>query len=420
MQRIQILSRRLAVLASLTVASLSLSSVAIAECLNDNTCYGTQALFSNIDGDRNSAFGYRALFNNTGSDNTAIGNESLFFNINGSRNTASGSLALYSNTTGHENTAIGNNSLFHNTEGDYNTAIGKSSLYYNITGFNNTAGGYSALHFNTEGTHNTAIGSYALEVNSTGLYNTGIGAWVLTNNTTGSRNTADGAAALYNATGSRNVALGYYAGYNITGGSDNIIIGAGQKGRVGDSGVIRIGASTLQSKAFIAGIRGVTTGRANAVPVVVDANGQLGTVSSSRLAKVDIHPMGNLSERLLDLQPVTFRYKQAYEDGSKPVQFGLIAEEVAESFPELVILDESGRPETVAYHMLPALLLNELQKEHELNQAQSEKLSMQEKLLAEQALQLAELNALRGELGRVKELLVALQSQNASAQLATK
>jgi hypothetical protein len=130
--------------------------------------------------------------------------------------------------------------------------------------------------------------------------------------------------------------------------------------------------------------------------------------------------MGNLSERLLDLQPVTFRYKQAYEDGSKPVQFGLIAEEVAESFPELVILDESGRPETVAYHMLPALLLNELRKEHELNQAQPEMLSRQEKLLAEQALQLAELNALRGELGEVKELLVALRSQSASARLAAK
>lgn len=418
MQRVQILSRRLAVFASLTVASLSLNSVAIAECLNDNTCYGTQALFSNIDGDRNSAFGYRTLFNNTGSDNSAIGNESLFSNINGSRNTASGSLALYRNTTGHENTAIGYMSLFHNTEGDYNTAIGKSTLYYNVTGFNNTAGGYSALYLNTEGTHNTAIGSYALEVNSTGLYNTGVGAWVLTNNTTGNKNTANGAAALYNATGSRNVALGYYAGYNITSGSDNIIIGTGQRAKPADSGVIRIG-NTTQKRTFISGISGVTTGLANAVPVVIDSNGQLGTISSSRQAKVDIHPMGNVSERLLDLKPVTFRYKQAYEDGSMPAQFGLIAEEVAESFPELVILGESGRPETVAYHMLPALLLNELQKEHELNQAQSEKLARQEKLLAEQALHLAEINALRGELEQVKELLVALQSQSAPAELTT-
>jgi hypothetical protein len=354
--------------------------VALAACgSEDNTCYGTDVLFSNDNSHYNSGFGYRALYSNIwGHSNTAIGYSALLLNTYGGENTAVGHSALFYNTEGYGNTAAGHSALNANTTGDYNTATGKSALRYNTTGDSNTASGHSALNFNTEGYANTAIGSYSLQVNSTGYYNTASGYWALNSNEMGNRNTADGVAALYNAKGSRNVALGFYAGFNITTGANNIMIGAGQKGKADDSGVIRIGASTLQQKAFIAGIRGVTTGRADAVPVVIDANGQLGTISSSRDVKEDIEPLGQISERLLALRPVTFRYKEAFANGEKPIQFGLIAEEVAESFPELVVYDANGKPETVAYHLLSTLLVNEFQKAQGVIENQAARLAILE------------------------------------------
>jgi hypothetical protein len=135
---------------------------------------------------------------------------------------------------------------------------------------------------------------------------------------------------------------------------------------------------------------------------LIDASGQLGTISSSRLHKQEIQAMAGASDRLLQLRPVQFRYTEADASGQRPVQYGLIAEEVAEVFPELVILDENGLPETVAYHLLPALLLNELQKEQELNRAQSEKLARQEELLAEMRL-------LEEKLAAVETLVATLQ-----------
>ena len=147
-----------------------------------------------------------------------------------------------------------------------------------------------------------------------------------------------------NDTGSDNIALGYRAGYNLL-LSDNIVIG--NQGLNGDIGTMRIGTLSTHTKTFIAGIRGVTTGVANATTVMIDSNGQLGTVSSSRRFKEDIVDMGDTTDRLLDLRAVLFRYKQAFADGEKPIQYGLIAEEVAEVFPELVVYDDEGRPETV-------------------------------------------------------------------------
>ena len=118
-----------------------------------------------------------------------------------------------------------------------------------------------------------------------------------------------------------------------TTGSDNIYLGASVLASRGESNTIYLGGQGTQTKTFIAGIRGITTGAANAVPVVIDSNGQLGTVSSSIRFKEDIHDMADASRRLLQLRPVTFRYTQAYSDGAKPIQYGLIAEEVAEVFP---------------------------------------------------------------------------------------
>jgi hypothetical protein len=123
-----------------------------------------------------------------------------------------------------------------------------------------------------------------------------------------------------------------------------------------------LGKVGFQTKTFIAGVRGITTINANAIPVMIDSAGQLGTVSSSRRVKEDIHDMDNVSQRLFQLRPVTFRYTQAFAGGAKPVQYGLIAEEVAEVFPELAVMNAGGEPETVKYQDLSVLLLNELQR----------------------------------------------------------
>jgi Chaperone of endosialidase len=141
-------------------------------------------------------------------------------------------------------------------------------------------------------------------------------------------------------------------------GSNNIDIGNG--GVAAESSTIRIGF--VQTRTFIAGIRGRTTGVANAVPVLIDSNGQLGTASSSRRFKNEIKPMDKTSEAILGLKPVTFHYKS---DNSNTPQFGLIAEDVAKVNPDLVVRDENGEIYTVRYEAVNAMLLNEFLKEHQ-------------------------------------------------------
>jgi hypothetical protein len=348
-----------------------------------NTASGHMALYSNTTGSRNTALGCYALGSNTsGIYNTASGYGALRHNTTGSSNTAGGELALYSNTTGFSNTANGCRALFLNTGGAGNTACGSDTLRANSTGANNTASGFNALRYNTTGLSNTADGAGALTFNTSGRWNTASGDRALHNNTTGDNNTAAGNNALqYNTTGIRNTAVGNGALYNNETGNDNIALGAdaGSQlilgsdnialGNVGgaanESATIRIGTAGTQTRAFIAGIRGVTTGNANAIPVLVDSAGQLGTISSSRRFKDEIRDMAELTERLLVLRPVVFRYKTEVPSGERPLEYGLIAEEVAEVFPELVVNDEEGRPFTVKYHLLSSMLLNELRKLHE-------------------------------------------------------
>jgi uncharacterized small protein (DUF1192 family) len=160
-----------------------------------------------------------------------------------------------------------------------------------------------------------------------------------------------------------------------------------------ESGVIRIGTITgttsTQSAAYIAGIYGVKTGTAGAA-VVIDSSGQLGTVSSSIRYKEDVAPMASASERLLKLRPVTFRYKKADASGDKPIQYGLIAEEVAEVYPELVVRDATtGRIDTVRYDELAPMLVNEVQKQaaeiRELKQQQQSVGELQQQLAVMQS-----------------------------------
>jgi hypothetical protein len=161
-------------------------------------------------------------------------------------------------------------------------------------------------------------------------------------------------------------------------GSNNIYLGAGVLGVSGESNSIYLGKLGTQTRTFIAGIRGITTVNADAIPVMIDSAGQLGTVSSSRRFKEDIQAMGDSSSRLFKLRPVTFRYNQAYGDGSKPIQYGLVAEEVAEVFPELAVRSADGSVETVHYEKLSVLLLNELQRQerelgHQLDEMQRQR-----------------------------------------------
>jgi trimeric autotransporter adhesin len=324
-----------------------------------NTAEGEDALLNLTSGGNfNTATGYRTLYNNTtGNFNTAIGAGALFYNT-ADQNTAIGAGALLSNTTGSFNVATGESALFFNTTGTLNVATGDSALLNNTIGSDNTANGSAALGFNTTGNGNTANGNDALFKNTTGDENTANGFFALWNNTTGLRNTAIGTKALFgNTIGSFNIAVGRSAGALLTTGDNNIDIG--NFGIAGDSATIRIGAA--QTKTFIAGIRGVTTGIANAIPVLVDTAGQLGTAGSSRRFKSEIKPMNNASEAVLGLRPVTFHYKS---DTTDTPQFGLIAEEVAAVNPDLVVRDKDGEIYTVRYDAVNAMLLNEFLKEH--------------------------------------------------------
>jgi hypothetical protein len=241
-----------------------------------------------------------------------------------------------------------------------NTFLGDDALVSNTTGFENTATGHDALSSNTEGGSNTANGSSALFSNTTGLANTANGRGALFSNTTGNTNTAIGQFALLsNTTGSNNIALGSDAGANHVVGSDNIYIGS--HGTFSESRTIRIGDPSTHGRISIAGISGVTV--AEGVGVIVDTNGQLGTVVSSERFKDGIKPMDKASEALLALKPVTFRYKHELDPKGIP-QFGLVAENVAKVNPDLVARDDLGKPYTVRYEAVNAMLLNEFLKEH--------------------------------------------------------
>lgn len=104
--------------------------------------------------------------------------------------------------------------------------------------------------------------------------------------------------------------------------------------------------------------------------VYIASNGQLGILSSSKRFKKNIRSLDSHHSNILDLRPVTFRYKEADAEGGHPLQYGLIAEEVAEIFPDLVEYDGNGEPATVYYHLLTPLLLAALQQEHKSSEQQ--------------------------------------------------
>ena len=310
-----------------------------------NTAVGFLSLETLTDGPFNTAIGAGTLLANTAGENTATGAGALLSNTSGFQNTANGAFALFSNTTGSQNTAVGDRTLENNTQGIMNTACGAEALINNTFGIINTAVGFDALFFNTEGDNNTAVGEEALESNTGGSLNTALG----------------GSALRSNTTGNENIAVGAVAGVNLTNGDKNIDIGS--QGVSSDDHTIRIGSD--QSRTFIEGIRGVFV--ENSVQVVIEPAGQLGTIGgSSRRLKKEIQSMDKTSEAILSLKPVTFHYKG---DKTNAPQFGLIAEEVAEVNPDLVVHDKNGQIYTVRYDAVNAMLLNEFLKEHRKERA---------------------------------------------------
>ena len=300
-------------------------------------------------------------------------------------NTAEGQNALLSRTTGGYNTAVGFLSLVNLTDGQFNTAVGAGTLLGN-TANENTATGAGALLSNTSGTDNTANGAFALFLNTTGNFNTAVGDSALFNNATGTENTAVGIAALLsNTSGSSNTAVGIDALLNNTTGNSNIAIGSGAGGSISTADhVICIGTAVgdnVSNTTWIGNVFGTTTVSGTTQPVIVSNTGQLGTISSSRRFKKQIKPMDQASESLLALKPVTFRYKT---DKTNTPQFGLVAEEVAEVNPDLVVRDENGEIYTVRYDAVNAMLLNEFLKEHRKVEQQERTITRLESTVAKQ------------------------------------
>ena len=328
-----------------------------------------------------STFSAEARPLNTATGNIFVGVSAGAANTTGTQNTFNGVSAGQNNTTGFDNTFTGMLAGLSNTTGDSNTFTGAGAGFSNTTGFYNTFSGVNAGVNNTYGSENVFSGVAAGGANTAGFKNTFSGAFAGQLNTSGNFNTFSGVqAGQVNTTGSSNIAIGFNAGSNLTTGDNNIDIG--HNGVAAEARTLRIGTAGTQTRAFIAGIRAITTGVADAIPVLIDSTGQLGTVSSSRRYKEDIVDMGDVSARLQSLRPVTFHYKKPYANGAKPIQYGLIAEEVAEAFPELAVFNAEGQPETVKYQDLAPLLLNEYQKEHKQGDAQEKKINALEARLA--------------------------------------
>jgi hypothetical protein len=358
-----------------------------------NTAVGFLSLGSDATNGLNTAIGAGALFTNTADANTATGAGALLFNTTGFQNTATGAFSLLYNTSGESNTASGFDALFSNTEGAGNTANGAAALFSNTTGGGNTAVGAGALFANTTGTSNTAVGVNAYSTEDDGQNNTAVGVnagsscvgapGVQNNTSIGAnvfggcdRTTTIGANASgglqentvvgFQANGgdTQNTVLGAFAGSNLAVGAFNVIcIGAFAGSNLGSaSNVISIGADAqnVDNSCYVGNIWNQPGG---SQAVYVNSDGKLGALVSSRRFKDEIKPIEQSSEVIYRLRPVRFRYKKEIEP-SRPIAFGLIAEEVEKISPDLVTRGSDGTVNSVRYDAINAMLLNEFLKEH--------------------------------------------------------
>jgi uncharacterized coiled-coil protein SlyX len=330
-----------------------------------NSAFGAFSMFSLTTGNFNTAVGAGALDLNTVDNNTAVGAAALLFNTTGSENTALGVAALENNVDGSENNAVGAFALFNNISGSFNNAHGRDALL-NSTGDQNNAMGDDAMFFNTTGSFNTAIGDDALDAN---------------------------------VDGDSNIAIGDEAGTGLGPSVNNCIaIGAPGAGPF----------ATFDNTCFIGSIFGeAVSDPGSQVPVFVDQFNNVGVFStSSRKLKHDIQPMNKASETLYQFKPVTFKYNS---DWKGTTQYGLIAEQVAEVDPQLVVRGRDGAIMAVHYEQISNMLLNEFLKEHKKVEAQQATIAELKSTVAQQEKGMEVLTA------QLKEQ--AAQIQKVSAQL---
>lgn len=302
--------------------------------------------------------------------------------LSGTGANAAGNINMPNTTTdGRQGVINFGGTRFIHDWGTNNAFVGLGAGNFTMTGIQNNAFGVNTLVAVTTGQNNDMFGTSAGAAITTGQDNHGFGSGSLQRLTTGDDNVAlPGLPNL--TTGNENVSVGVISGAFLVTGSFNTYIGGGAGGghttnessnicignlsgqTAGDNNTLRIGAGAgagqgQLNRAFIYGIRGITTGNADAIAVLVDSAGQLGTVSSSERYKENIDDMRDYSAPIMELRPVTFNYK---DRSSERPCVGLIAEEVGEVMPDLVIFNEDGLPETIRYHDLVPMLLNELQK----------------------------------------------------------
>src|SRR5206468_3492109 len=374
----------------------------------DNTADGTYALFSKTTGWRKTAVGAWSLqANTTGGANVAVGDAALFRNTTGSSNVAVGDLTLVDNTTGWSNTAVGGDALSANTTGLENTAMGGAALESNTTGSGNVAVGAGALSYRTGASYNlqganTAVGYYALGYTrmegGTGLGgdgNTAMGDRALELSIDGSFNCAFGLLALGGLSdGIGNTAIGNRAGFGLLRGTGNVYIGEQEMARDPNESY----------HTYIHNINTTSVSGGSADTVTIDlTTGLLGHLTSSRRHKEDIKAMDNASETLYLLKPVTYRYKKEI-DRDQALDYGLIAEEVAEIDPTLALRNAKGEIESVRYNAINVMLLNEFLKEH--------------KAFVEEQGKVTKLEAgLAGLLATVKEQAAQIEKVSAQVQM---
>ena len=294
--------------------------------------------------------------------------------------------------------------------------------------YNDTFTGYQAGYNNTGnelepilGSGNSFYGVQAGYSNSYGWDDTFVGLGAGYGNTNGYMNTYVGSrAGLNNTNGFYNTFLGWHAGSNSTTGTSDIYIGNSGPSTGTEGYTIRIGFPYTeededclpcpdceilpcgQNTTYIAGIYGSTVG-GSGIAVYVDNNGQLGTVVSSLRFKEQVRDMGDSTNALMKLRPVTFFYKPEYDKGPRMLQYGLIAEEVAKVYPELVAYDKEGKPYTVRYQYITTMLLNEVQKQYQRAEKQSETIETQQQQI-------------KAQQQEIESLKQQLQVQNATLQ----
>lgn len=347
---------------------------------------------ASLTGWNNTGVGLNALFDlDSGANNAAFGGSALTNNDTGNSNSAFGYRAMETNTGGSQNSAFGHSALFAVQNSTYNSAFGYFALHDNTSG-NNSAFGARALQKNSGASGNSAFGYLALQETTTGGSNAAFGMAALNDNVSGTGNSAFGSSALSQlSSGSNNLALGSSAGNSLTSGSNNIYIENG--GVSSETGAIRIGASHLHTDAFMAGIDGnIVTGSA----VLVTSSGELGVAASSLRFKEKVRDMGEASRALFALRPVRFRYREDVGGDTELLQYGLIAEEVAEVSPELVAFGEDGAPFAVRYQFLAPMLLNEVQKQQRTIEGQAAVIEEQRTAIAALAGRLEQLESRLG------------------------